>query len=398
MILKKTFKPDKNIPITILGIGLLLFIGGIIVAFVYQYQFLHITNDSVQTPLYKKLLSFSPVFTLFFPIIMAPIVEEFIFRFWVKSKNYAYYFTLVGIILFSYLTCKDFKITGSVLLILTASLFIKNNKIKIWTMTLLTSLLFGFLHLKNYVSSTFTIIACIQLVGFGMILSYIGLRFNFIYCIIIHSVYNLIAILPIMISFESDLLPLNGKSFDATIEHVSIFTLSNKQDIIKNDTISITAIPVEIATKLNNFNKDTLYDYLIQGQLVKKHLLAISKTDTQIDKKELLDNILKQFNIQSDTSLIQAYTLSVVDLDKLRKTFVGNNYFLISLTGLVQSMRSKYDIPLILDDDFDDIIIEMDYKFIRLKDIEDISHFLLEKYGIFITQNNDKKAVIISYY
>ncbi|MDL2230956.1 CPBP family intramembrane metalloprotease [Bacteroidales bacterium OttesenSCG-928-L19] len=397
--MKKHSHSGKSTPIAILFIGIAFFISGILVSLLYQFQLISPTDDSVQMPLFRKLLSFSPILTLLIPVVFFPIVEEFTFRIWTIRKNYAYYITVIGIVLFSYFICKNIIFSIIVLLIFIALLWLKNPKVKIWSISIISSLLFGFLHVNNYTDISFTLIACSQLFGFGMILSYVGLRFNFAFCIVIHALYNLIAILPSLIGTDTERLSIEGESFYATIESISPFSISNNANINTNNTILMTGTPAEIAAGLNNFSKDTLYDYLIDGKLQKKRLQASGKTSESIDRKELLDSILALLHIQSITTVSPAYTLFIADSLKFYKSCYENSSgsALISFESLVESIRSTHYIPLIIEDEYDHATFGIDPNFFILKNREDMIQFLQKEHGLMITKKDSAKAVIIKY-
>lgn len=270
-------------------------------------------------------------------------------------------------------------------------------KKRLISMLIISSIVFSLMHLNNYSSNIIKIVAMIQLLGLALFLSYIGMKFSFVYCIIGHSINNLIATIPMLVfAFNADTIQFENSTYKADLEPISIFSISPEQSERNLDSMIFTGNITSIASNLQPFNNDFEYTNSVSN-LLKYKLRVLAKPDTTICFNQLNTDFLEKAKIQSDTTLKPSYTLSIFDTIKL-KSKPNNNYFLMDLHGLVQLIRLQNNLPLKTDKNYENKILFLDFSFLKNKNINDRRLLLNDKYGIKISEKEIDTIKSVKFY
>jgi uncharacterized protein len=162
--------------------------------------------------------NYSPLIVFLSMVLLAPIIEELIFRLILKPRYInCVIFTLVnGLLAIIFLYKKVFFMFIPVSLISLISLYFLLNKKgfkNLQTFFLghfklffyLSSFLFGFLHVTNYEPFNYKLIIVMPIlispiVVTGILLGFIRMKFGIIYSILLHSLINLVGFVSIIIS------------------------------------------------------------------------------------------------------------------------------------------------------------------------------------------------------
>lgn len=135
-------------------------------------------------------------------VVVAPIIEEFVFRAPLKRTKISFWCFGFGFIYFSTIfLSKNHSIYGflgiGTLSLVLVLLYRYKIYFKLNRLVYLSALLFGFVHLQNLdfdYTSAFGAIAYIFPICFGgLVLSYIRLKYSLLAAILFHSLHNLIA-------------------------------------------------------------------------------------------------------------------------------------------------------------------------------------------------------------
>jgi len=152
------------------------------------------------------LASMSVLYGLFIYIIRYPLLEETVFRLWLKPGKYNHYISLaccLGTLLYMWIRYGlDNIFTWYYYIVLIAVILINkftsgkdNNHFRLWMY--ISAILFGFVHLNNYADVLSIDIWKYPLLVFpqlclGLAAAYIRLRYGFKYSVLLHSVNNFI--------------------------------------------------------------------------------------------------------------------------------------------------------------------------------------------------------------
>ncbi|RPH33641.1 MAG: CPBP family intramembrane metalloprotease [Bacteroidales bacterium] len=157
----------------------------------------------------QKHLSFDILHKILLAVVIAPIVEELLFRILlVINKRNLIIFSFTSLILSAYSLLKAHYYYSVILLILsilavtfsTKEIGIRNMTTKYYSIYFYAiAIFFGFVHFTNYDGISgflYLWIPFLVLPQFlmGVFLGYVRLSFGIIYSILVHSVINLIAI------------------------------------------------------------------------------------------------------------------------------------------------------------------------------------------------------------
>lgn len=190
------------------SIEFLVAIGVSLVA--YQYLFVdHIAHYFGDT-LYKKKINFHEYDIWISAIILAPIIEEALFRLPLTEKEKYNWILIVPTIIFSIVSFFVFKPFLIIALLLIGYSFFcifyksitipklySTNRLLIVTFV---SIAFSFMHIVLYLDGTLSLIQQILLVFLAYLplsfaLAYTRIRFGFKYAIVLHSFLNLSTII-----------------------------------------------------------------------------------------------------------------------------------------------------------------------------------------------------------
>jgi len=224
-----------------------------------------------ETETFKYLTLFD---ALFLTVLLAPLIEEFIFRYFLRYRK-----------LFSKAITRE-----------------KWQRVFPF-LVYISSLLFGFVHLENYVNDSWKfyalspLIIISQLSG-GLILSYIRVRLNIFCSMLYHATWNLLfaIIVPSVFLLFTPTFINNTSNYHLKIEH-QVF-ISRSQPISFDTKITDKKI-YRIEAKQYHFQD--LLDYIYGKDKLSKDegLINISfKSEKGISRQEFLKILQKQYDIK----------------------------------------------------------------------------------------------------
>jgi membrane protease YdiL (CAAX protease family) len=362
-------------------LGMLLFLIGLITNYLYFNTLDPTKNGELNGPLVEQLKKFPPLLILAFPMIIAPIMEEFAFRGWLKLTNRRKIISLVLIVIYVHSVSNSLLLSAFILILLFLFLF----KIKPYFFhlnILSTSLLFSLTHVHNFNDPMITLASLTQLFGVGLILSYVVYRFGILYAIILHAVNNTIAFLPlIVVSNTAEPIVFENESYTATLKPVSLFDFKESNTYDYNDSISITNSLTEIAVELAPFKSDLIYKSSTLN-LANFNLKVLPKSNKTINSNTLFEDYLRVSKISLDTIYEPAYTLEQITNFQYQPS--SEPTYKTKLFSLVRLIRAKYDIPLWIPSHLKDSIYTIDISTIRMSSFDDFRSYLEQNQGLRI--------------
>lgn len=370
----------KSMSKTYLVFGIFFFVLGSIVNFILFETTKHTEGSNINSILIQQLKSLPPILLIIIPVIFIPIFEEFAFRGWTKltvpRKLISIFLSVIYVqLLFDYIA-----ITAIALVSLFFLMF-KVKKNMLFINILFMSLFFAVVHINNFTNPIFAIGGIISLFGAGLILSYVSFRFGIIFSIILHIINNSIAFLPLLFIANNDdsFVVFEGETYSAELRPASLFGVSN--NYIFSDSVNIMNDITGIAVKLAPFENDIIYSS-VTSSLATYNLKVYSKSSLEIDLNALFNDFLELNKIKSDTLIKEAFVLEkksdFLYLPTLEPTYKT------TLFGLVEQIRSKFEIPLWIADDIKDSLYSIEISTISMTSFEDFKDYLLLNQGISI--------------
>ena len=276
-----------------------LLIGAVAAYCTFLFSFLFFYPESKEFVLaHGRFKDVNFIFVLLYGILMAPVLEELIFRGAFTHNKVLRLISFVGLPLFLYAAKGSRDITLIIfffyLVLFLATAFIGQKKYLFALLLFTNALLFALAHYdKVYWHHIMTFSFLLNQFAAGLLLLWIVLNWNIKRAILVHATFNFLIFFPsfLMLQFPSD------KVYIQQIEHYEIKwqrvpVLNNKTMLMKNDfevfAKNITPLFlyetfVKKKKTLNLVNKD-VYKYNIE---IKK----IDATATQLDSI-LVKNIL----------------------------------------------------------------------------------------------------------
>lgn len=254
-------------------IGIVLFILGLA-----GFFFLDVEGQSQPMDEFMRILPLP--FVLAYVVIVGPVFEELAFRSWTIGKVWAKVMGLILMVLYSMTLYEYLYITIPLLIIIALGLFYKNIAAPVRLIMLMVSanLLFGFIHISNVNGWAIKLNYTFCAMGIGMILSYISLKYKFIYAVLLHILWNGIAM------------------------------FLNKDELMKDASFSITYQSEIIEISANRvwlgFKEDSNYDAYIN---------ADNLMDSVILENNTLSELVKYWfeKDNNDSNIYFRYTMSI---------------------------------------------------------------------------------------
>lgn len=360
--------------------------------------FSHFSNqpDMQHSNLIESVLPLPQILWFIFLLVFAPIAEEFAFRAWVVKKKSFKYISIIGVVYYCFSATGNFIISSILLIILIIVFFHKSVKSNTFLKVMVTSIIFGLAHFGNY-SGFSQYFAVVQTVGLSLIISYFALSFGFIYGILVHFANNLFVAMLILLTAHDYSIYMEKETYVADITKVSVFDFSSSQTWLVNDYIAVRGNVTAIAAEIAPFSSNIIYKANINSLDLYQYVAECkNKTDCKLDRQMLLEDYLAHANIKTDTVLVDAYVLKIIDNDKLEKHIPSSeNTYPANIESLVESLRSIYKIPIVINEDISDVHILLYDELFRKKSFENIINKLETNYGISVAKENGVYAYMI---
>ncbi|BDX38801.1 hypothetical protein CYCD_21560 [Tenuifilaceae bacterium CYCD] len=241
------------------------------------------------------------------------------------------------------------------------------------------------LHYANQSINLYDIGTLIQLLGLGLLLSFIGLKKGFIYCIVSHGFYNLIVFL--IISLYSNINPiiLENDSYTAKIKRISIIQNKPTSNFFRKDSIQLNGSLSEILKYFAQENKDTIFK--CEKSIYKYSLQVKIKTNSDTIKKELFNNLMNALRINKTISEERIYVLKIYSDDiYLQKT----NTYKTTLNDFCIYLNNKFNKIIRLDSRQENKIIFISIDILSLKSIDDVNKFIELNHNMTIIDSGEK--------
>ena len=381
--------------------SIILFLFGVIISTLFE-DVISVEDN----PILGEISSLPGWLFLILAVVIAPIMEEFSFRFWAVKKLWAKFFSLITSSLFLYFINPYFAIPYFVLYLLSILIF-KNKKDTLFaTLSILTSLGFMLAHSQNLETSIFIKSAPIY-TSIGLMLSYIAIRTKFLYAIFSHAIYNfsLLLIGGLILPFGSE-VHINNGNYKGVLKPVTGLYSTSNTDNYGGYSVNLHRKMLPELISILNF--DSPYEIKTYPKTYNFYNLNVKTTqkDSLIDLKAISSELISKTSVKIDTIIEERmiYHLVIKDLDKFialqsqTKSSDKNQNLTdleIFIINIFMSKKISYEIP-------------DQYKTIKIKDLsndkliniidnkskEEIIRLLDKEYGINFNPRKGKVKII----
>ncbi|MDD3724937.1 MAG: CPBP family intramembrane metalloprotease [Bacteroidales bacterium] len=381
--------------------SIILFLLGVIISTLFE-DVISVEDN----PILGEISSLPGWLFLILAVVIAPIMEEFSFRFWAVKKLWAKFFSLITSSLFLYFINPYFAIPYFVLYLLSILIF-KNKKDTLFaTLSILTSLGFMLAHSQNLETSIFIKSAPIY-TSIGLMLSYIAIRTKFLYAIFSHAIYNfsLLLIGGLILPFGSE-VQINNGDYQGVLKPVTGLYSTSNTDNYGGYSVNLHRKMLPELISILNF--DSPYEIKTYPKTYNFYNLNVKTTqkDSIIDLQAISRELIEKTSIKIDTIIEEGmvYHLEIKDIDKFksqhsRLSINDENQRFNELGAFIINIFFSKDIKINTPDK---------YKALQIKDItdkelsqiidekskEEIISFLDKEYGIILNPNMEKVKVI----
>lgn len=161
---------------------------------------------------------------------------------------------------------------------------------------------------------------------------------------------------------------------------------------------TLQSIVSSIASEIQN--TDIIYFESKHGS--PRHKLSVSaKEDTAISYNELLNSLLANTNVKSDTVYKNTISLILNDTVNLltkMDTAIDNNYFNNHIQSLMHYLKDEFGVPIVLEKQNPNFFLKSKLEIFKIKDFEEMKAFLYKEHKIELIENPQRKIMCITFY
>ena len=380
-----------------LFVGIALFLIGLIPILVD-------VGDSTDKKTYFPLISTHGYWiTLLYVCILAPIVEEIVFRIWTIEKKFVW---LLSVILqaLMYWHLFDWRFAVAVAIVMSICLLIKGDNTRRVVWAIVTSLTFALAHFVNRgtpIAWTGWLLYAGN-VGFGLLASWLGLTFSLIWSMVAHICWNSICLATIFIVFLSYNRSFSTEDFSMNFHPI---LGQVKRPVLTEDTIVLyntVAGCADFLTQMRNIN-DTTFNTIDGPTMYVDHseveipckLEVVRHTQAPFDYDWIVKRLEESGLMKIDTTYENKWLLTVEDEEllasKLDTSSTVTPHFLMTL------LRTGFSLPVVVDPALNSeypLAYDVSKKF-KGDELQEYLSYLRQEYGLAVKELvNDRMQVI----
>jgi len=233
---------------------------------------------------------------VFSALLIAPIIEEFVFRGYFTQKKVMIFISLIGSIIYVVITENYYLLSLIALLIILH--FFKSKKDYFY---ILSCLFFSVVHykLKDF-GSFFTILPMFFQFSLGAILIWVVINFGILKSIIFHFLYNFIVVVVMSIPLQFPNQDINNKDYCGyNIEWNKVPILNNRTYISKPNDYVIVVENITIIDFYNTFKKKNESIAINVNEKFYKFRFKVQRIDSTANKlnSKTIKTLLKKIKL-----------------------------------------------------------------------------------------------------
>jgi membrane protease YdiL (CAAX protease family) len=302
-------------------------------------------------------------------VIIVPIIEEYIFRFFIKSSN-KLFLILLGILPFLLI---DILIYIPVFILFFSFILFKKKNEKVIFRIFISSLVFSLVHIGNYSfynNNYYIILPLLILFGLGNILALIRLKFGIVYSIFAHSLYNFLLLSLIYFSADNKIL-FSNKDYEINLTK-NLFEKKQIGELILDGIGNFSFTTSELIEYKLRTNSNKNYFYLIEKSLIPysgtfntEKLLVADVIELLSYKVDTISEMKKGYVVDYTPNRIREMNLSLkIDSNDFmnKRTIIGYN-----LKQIINQISKETNTPLIVN--FKDTLLSNKIKLTYFKNL-----------------------------
>ena len=366
--------------------------------------------------IYRMVYRFGILPVVLYIGLLGPIIEEFAFRSWGNGKIWTGITSILLMVLFTLSVGWWLALITLVCGVAILVFFRNDRKKKLFSLMLLSSLLFSTLHAGNYNGEGQGFILFITLLhhlGFGLVASYLVINYSLFWSMVFHAANNSLLAIPFF-------LGVNAINNEMKVIENEDFRLEMRTVLIKDETLN-TAKQFQYGATGTYFgnvavfaNQAMYFDVIDQGINPNYDTLIMALPDYDAYpccdfnlsfKREpynyhgLLNALQEEGLIEIDTTVMPAYRMHITDTSKLVS---GQHEGMLSYHLLIGLIRQNIELPVYEEDACADnslcgslYVKDIDYMNYRKDYTIDDLRTILEPQGIAI-EPTDRKMTFIA--
>lgn len=362
------------------------------------------TNDQVQ-PMDEFFRILPLPLVLAYVVVVGPIFEELAFRSWTIGKKWAKILGLILISIYLYFVLRNYILIVGCEIILSLLFFYKKipDRFRLIGLMVVINFLFGFIHVGNVGEWGMKVSYTIYAMGIGLLLSYVALRFKFIYAVILHILWNgMVTLLEkdeLMkhssksVTYQSEVIDVSANrvwlGFKEASNYDAYINANNLMDsvILENNTLNEL---VKYWFEKDNNDSNTYFRYIMSiSHPYYTGKIWFKKNEAP---KAVLTALQEAFKYELKEQKLPTYTLDISQL----KSFAPNEVFM-SLNNLIDQINSKYrEVFIVNRESYLDINVPIElYDMARKLSNDSDVVALFESIGIQMQSIGDKQIVTL---
>jgi|GEM_PF-3053661 len=345
--------------------------------------------------------------------IVVPILEEFMFRYWIKSKKkprILLLFALMG----GYVAFSTFwwiGVGGFLLCALLDCVLRDNSDARILMLIPITTLLFVLAHITEFSEFNIDTALCLtQLFGLGLLACWMVYNVGFWWACLLHALNNILALLVVILVPTPPLYTPTAISFETQLYSASLQPISGDpidfREINDSTVVVIGSLPVIAFNLAKEFNPSIISGTYSPTEVFRihsdykepswKYTLKFIDTIPYKNAPWLATDLANHSRLRIDTTYENVYVLGIEDQQKLNEASGKINN---TLMRLAEEIRIDYDCPIVLEKGtneyfpirYDNDLLSYPY------DIDALPSTLSEKLGLFMYKSNIHKIQVIRF-
>jgi len=310
---------------------------------------------------YSLIYQFGILPVILYVGLVGPIMEEIVFRLWGNGKLWT---GITSIILMALFTLSIGWWLSLITLVCGASILIyfhDDRKKKLFSLMLLSSILFAVAHAGNYNGEGhwfMLFVSVLEKFGFGLVASYLVINYSLFWSIVFHVLNNSLITIPFFLGMNAlnkEVKVVENEDFRLEMRTVLVedkqLDMSNKfyTNAVENTYFGNAAGFANQAMYYDVWSQgmDPNYDTVIlanisYGEYPKCHF-NLSFKQEPINYHRLLNTLVEEGLIEIDTTVTQAYRIHITDTSKL---VYGQPEGLINYKMLIGLVRQDIGLPI----------------------------------------------------
>lgn len=350
-------------------------------------------------------------------VIVVPIIEEFIYRFWGRGTNVGYIVTMILVPIAFMFSTYNWVASVCLLVALLLTYFLTRNDLRLILFMIITVLASCLPHLFTFADINISaIISIVEIMGLAFILSFLAVNYGLIWAIFGHSLNNLIAYFLILlpITFQTSHYNVELRPIGDAHSGYDIETQMGDTLIIKADAEMAAIMMMENqddADMINDLKRNTYYrrgmDVSLrdiekmkdkaQAPMLPTYTMTIIPRDviTKPNYHEVLRGMEEKGILRLDTTYNIMYVMEVENSLFLN---VPEEHRKSTLDGLIVDLRLRYDLSILPGQSLNmNAPVSIGYDDLKNMSFEECVHFL-KKHGIVLKRVKDNHVKMITCY